>query len=115
MQVLNVTSVPRMTTVAKAHVVHRRVPSDAMPTAAVMHTTADIAAGNSRGSRPLSTRRAGLESCDRTGWPHESGTYVKFGAELFALKGPAVAGQIAAAIPTRNESTPNGVESIGVH
>ena len=50
---------------------------------------------------------------------HESGTSVKFtaaGAELFALKkGRPVPAKFAAAIPTRNESTPNGVESSGVH
>jgi len=60
-------------------------------------------------------------SCDCTGWLklHESGTSVKFtaaGAELFALKkGRPVPAKFAAAIPTRNESTPNGVESSGVH
>ena len=60
-------------------------------------------------------------SCDCTGWlkVHESGTSVKFmaaGAELFALKkGRPVPAKFAAAIPTRNESTPNGVESSGVH
>jgi len=38
------------------------------------------------------------------------------GAELFALKkGRPVPAKFAAAIPTRNESTPNGVESSGVH
>ena len=93
---------------------------EVMPTAAVMRTTTDIAAGNSRGSRPLSTRRAGLV-LRLQGWLklHESGTSVKFmaaGAELFALKkGRPVPAKFAAAIPTRNESTPNGVESSGVH